>query len=428
MIGLPTETGEDVEGIVKLCREIARLDRRKNLNVSISTFVPKPQTPFQWESCEPRDTIIKKQQYIKDSLRSRTVQVKYHDHKLSLLEAVFSRGDRRLAGVLVQAQKLGAGYDAWSEHFKYEVWEQAFDNAGIDKAFYLQEKSTNGILPWDHISFGLSRQFLLGEREKSRTGVTTADCRREACTGCGVCQATGAQQQVTLPGSAEVPASTARLPEADTVFRYRLIYTKQGPARFVSHLEFSSSFCRSLRRAGLPLRYSQGFHPLPRVTFHEALSVGIECREARCDLELTERVPSEEILCRLAPQLPPGIDILTVAENIAKTGSAPDTLKAYRIIFPQHVHGMPDKSAASRCIEEFGNRGSFIIMVEKKGVQSEADLKLLITELRLEDGGPVMLKMNTAGRSAPRITDIAGALFGLDQRARKLLRIESIPT
>ena len=426
MIGLPTETEQDVEGIVKLCREIARLDRRKNLNVSISTFVPKPQTPFQWDGCEDSHTIIKKQQYIKNSLRSRTVQVKYHDHRLSLLEAVFSRGDRRLAGVLVQAQKLGAGYDAWSEHFKHEVWEQAFKNAGIDAAFYLKEKNTAEILPWDHISFGLSRDFLLREREKSRRGETTADCRREPCSGCGVCQAAGVQPQATLPGAAELPAGTATAPQQDTVFRYRLIYAKEGPARFISHLEFSSSFARGLRRAGLPLRYSQGFHPLPRVTFHEALPVGIECREARCDLELTARLPAAEIFNRLAPQLPAGVDILSVTENILKTGRAPDTLKTYRIIFPQHIHQLPDLAAAVRCIAEFENRDSLILQFDKNGAHSDVDLKELLTELRLEDGGSVMLKMDTAGRGVPKITDIAGALFGLGQRERKLLRIVSI--
>jgi len=428
MIGLPTETTEDIEGIVKLCREIARLDRRKNLNVSIATFVPKPQTPFQWEGCEHRDSIIKKQQYIKESLRSRTVQVKYHDHRLSLLEAVFSRGDRRLSEVLVEAQKLGAGYDAWSEHFKPEIWEQAFKNAGINTAFYLKEKNTTEILPWDHISFGLSREFLLSERDKSSTGVTTDDCRRGTCTGCGVCQATGAQPQATLPGASELPASSTRVPQPDTVFRYRLIYTKKGPARFISHLEFSSSFSRSLRRAGLPLRYSQGFHPLPRVTFHEALSVGIECGEARCDIELNEHIPAAEILQKLAPQLPAGIAIITVEENILKTGGSPDTLKAYKIIFPQHVHKMPDQAGAARCIDEFGNRESFTFQVEKKGIQNEVDLKMLLTELRLEEDGTIMLKINSGGRSVPKITDIAGELFGLGQRERKLLRIVSIPS
>ncbi len=155
---------------MELCRAIGRLDRRKNLHVSISTFVPKPHTPFQWDAFEPAGSILEKQHYLKDSLRSRTTKVTYHDHSLSLLEAVFSRGDRRLADVLVHAHSLGAGYDAWSEHFDPLLWEQAFRNAGIDTAFYLKERSTDEILPWDHISYGVTKAYLLSEREKARRG------------------------------------------------------------------------------------------------------------------------------------------------------------------------------------------------------------------------------------------------------------------
>ena len=308
MIGLPTETNEDVEGIVELCREIGRLDRRKNLNVSISTFVPKPHTPFQWDGFEPAGSILEKQHYLKDSLRSRTVKVTYHDHRLSLLEAVFSRGDRRLADVLVHAHSLGAGYDAWSEHFDHLLWEQAFRNAGIDTAFYLKERSTDEILPWDHISYGVTKAYLLSEREKARRGETTPDCRSGQCSGCGVCDGVAVKPEIHPAGPETAPhAARDMIPEPDP-FRYRLAYTKEGAARFISHLEFSSSFSRALRRAGLPLRYSQGFHPLPRVTFHEALPVGMECRHALCDIELTEPMPAGDILQRLNRELPGGVD------------------------------------------------------------------------------------------------------------------------
>ena len=427
MIGLPTETDADIQGIVKLCRDIARLDRRKNLHISISTFVPKPHTPFQWDGCEPSGSIAEKQQYLKESLRSRTVQVKYHDRRLSLLEAVFSRGDRRLAGALVAAKNLGAGFDAWSEHFSYGVWEQALASAGADKDIYLREKAESEVLPWEHIRYGLSRDFLLSEREKSRRGETTADCRSGPCTGCGACPATGARPEASRPAEAFIPEPDAP-PPADQAYRYRILYAKEGPARFISHLEFSSSFFRSLRRAGLPLRYSQGFHPLPRATFHEALSVGVECRGARCDLELAESLEPSEILERLVPQLPPGVAILSVDELVGKGGGPQDGLKTYAISFPPDVPLMPDRAAVARSLDAFRARDSLFVQVEKKGALSEVDLKQRVAEVRLEGGGQVVLKMIATGGGLPKITDIAGALFGLGQRERRLLRITSIPS
>lgn len=427
MIGLPTEATEDIDGIVELCRQIGRLDRRKNLNVSISTFVPKPHTPFQWERFEPAGTILEKQHFIKDSLRSRTIKVTYHDHRLSLLEAVFSRGDRRLADVLVHAHSLGAGYDAWSEHFDHLLWEQAFKKAGIDTAFYLKERSADEILPWDHISYGVTKAYLLSEREKGRRGETTPDCRTGQCSGCGVCDGEAVKPEIHPP-TPEMPPHALRdiLPEPDP-FRYRLTYTKEGAARFISHLEFSSSFARALRRAGLPLRHSQGFHPLPRVTFLEALPVGLESSSALCDIELTEPVPAEEILCRLNQELPDGITILRVAENVLKSAAAPDTIKKYSATLPGNpALSFPDTDGLARSIADFHARESCIIQVEKKDRSVEIDLKKIIVELALDADGRILMTLDAAGLSMPKIPTIMAALFGLGHREEKSLRIAKI--
>ncbi|MBN2109401.1 MAG: TIGR03960 family B12-binding radical SAM protein [Deltaproteobacteria bacterium] len=424
MIGLPTETTQDIEGIVELCRALGRLDRRKNINVSISTFVPKPHTPFQWEAFEPAGSIVEKQQYLKDSLRSRTVKVTYHDHRLSLLEAVFSRGDRRLADVLVQAHSLGAGYDAWSEHFDHLLWDQAFKKAGIDTAFYLKERSTDEILPWDHISYGVTKAYLLNEREKARRGEMTPDCRHGQCSGCGVCDGTDVKPELYPAGPQTAPhAARGMIPEPDP-FRYRLAYTKEGAARFISHLEFSSSFARALRRAGLPLRYSQGFHPLPRVTFHEALPVGLECSYALCDIELTEPVPAGDIRHKLNRELPDGITILTVEENILKSAPAPDTIKKYRVLFPENsgLH-FPGTDGLDRSIAGFHARGSCLMQVEKKDRSVEVDLKKIIMDLALDADGKILMTLDAAGHSMPKIPAIMAVLFGLGAREQKSLRI-----
>jgi radical SAM-linked protein len=429
MIGLPTETAEDIDGIVELCRAIGRLDRRKNLNISISTFVPKPHTPFQWDGFEPAGSILEKQQYLKDSLRSRTVKVTYHDHRLSLLEAVFSRGDRRLAEVLMQAHSLGAGYDAWSEHFDHLHWEQAFKKAGIDTAFYLKERATDELLPWDHISYGVTKAYLLGEREKARRGETTADCRSGQCSGCGVCDGSVVKPEIHPAGPQTAPhAARGMSPEPDP-FRYRIAYTKEGPARFISHLEFSSSFARALRRAGLPLRYSQGFHPLPRVTFHEALPVGLESSYALCDIELTEPVPAKDILYKLNRELPGGITILTVDENILKSAAAPDTIKKYRVQFPEHsgLH-FPGTGGLARSIADFHAGGSCLMKVEKKDRSVEVDLKKIIMDMALDAEERILITLDAAGHSMPKIPAIMAVLFGLGHREQKSLLITKIPS
>ncbi len=216
------------------------------------------------------------------------------------------------------------------------------------------------------------------------------------------------------------------LPEPDP-FRYRLAYTKEGAARFISHLEFSSSFSRALRRAGLPLRYSQGFHPLPRVTFHEALPVGMECRHALCDIELTKPMPCGEILQRLNRKLPGGVTILTVAENVLKSVTAPDTIKKYSVTLPVNpaLH-FPDTDGLARCIADFHARESCLLQVEKKDRTVEVDLKKIILEMSLVADGNIMMTLDAAGYSMPKIPNIMAALFGLGTREQKSLLITKI--
>lgn len=190
MIGLPTEEYGDLDGIVELAREVARIDRKLNVTVSVSTFVPKAHTPFQWFGQNSLQEIGEKQEYLKTILRDRRIKLDMHEPKLSVLEAVFSRGDRKLGEVLEKAWKLGCRFDGWRDHFNFDLWMQAFSESGIDPDFYsTRTRDINEVLPWDHIDSGVSKRFLLKEREKALAGETTEDCRTGACTGCGVCMA-----------------------------------------------------------------------------------------------------------------------------------------------------------------------------------------------------------------------------------------------
>jgi len=193
MVGLPTETEEDVEGIVRLVSKVDHMGReitgrKVNINISVSTFVPKPHTPFQWEAQEERESLFKKIRYLKNRLNWRNVSFSYPDIDRSYLEAVFARGDRRLGEVLEKAHSLGCKFDAWREQFNFEAWQEAFNDCGFDMEFYANRVREEGeILPWNHISCGVKKEYLLKEKEKALKGETTPDCRFEKCTGCGVC-------------------------------------------------------------------------------------------------------------------------------------------------------------------------------------------------------------------------------------------------
>ena len=193
MVGLPTETEEDVEGIIKLVSRVDHMGReitgRKiNINISVSVFVPKPHTPFQWEAQEGREILSERVRYLKSRLNWRNISFSYPDVNLSYLEAIFSRGDRRLGEVLEKAHYLGCKFDAWREYFDFEAWQQAFNDCGLNMEFYANRaREEDEILPWDHISCGVKKEYLLKEKEKAIRGETTSDCRFENCTECGAC-------------------------------------------------------------------------------------------------------------------------------------------------------------------------------------------------------------------------------------------------
>lgn len=194
MIGLPTETIEDVHGIADLAQKVLDVyhaipkdKRAKNINITVSTssFVPKPFTTFQWEAQNSRDMLIEKQDELKSAIKSRKIRYNWHDNKTSYLEGVFARGDRRLCDVLIQAVKNGCKFDGWGEGFKFDLWMQAFEQTGVNPDFYnLRQRNYDEILPWDHIDIGVTKEFFIRENEKAKKAQTTPNCR-EKCAGCG---------------------------------------------------------------------------------------------------------------------------------------------------------------------------------------------------------------------------------------------------
>lgn len=195
MIGLPTETDEDLDGIVRLARAVLTLGRkagvprgRLRVTISASSFVPKAHTAFQWEPQTPLAELQRKQGYLSERLKEKGIVFNYHDAGLSFLEAAFARGDRRLGAVLARAVDLGCRFDGWSEHFQLERWLEAFRLTGLDPEDYANHRyAYDEPLPWGHIDTGVSRQYLVREHQLAMAGLVTGDCRTESCPGCGVC-------------------------------------------------------------------------------------------------------------------------------------------------------------------------------------------------------------------------------------------------
>ena len=194
MIGLPTETEEDIKGIADLGNKVVdayykvpKEKRGRGLNVTISTssFVPKPFTPFQWEPQDSIETLREKQKFLKSCITSKQIKYNWHDPELSFLEAIFARGDRKTGKVLIKAWEKGCHFDSWGEHFKFDKWMEAFDECGIDPHFYANRvRSVDEVLPWDHIDIGVTREFFIKEKEKALRGELTVNCL-EGCSGCG---------------------------------------------------------------------------------------------------------------------------------------------------------------------------------------------------------------------------------------------------
>jgi len=317
MIGLPFETDGDIEAIIELAREVVKLSgkkgKRAKLNVSVSTFVPKSHTPFMWQPQIPLDESRRKIQLIQEGLKGPHIRVKWNQPELSWLEGVFSRGDRRLTEGLVEAWKMGAKFDAWGEHFRKEIWEEAFNRTGIDPSFYLnREKSLDEVLPWDHIRSGVTKGFLKKEWKRAKREEWTPDCR-ERCIECGVCDHKRVDPIVfrdwDIPNGLE--QSTVEIVSSPSK-KYRLSFTKLNHAKYLGHLELIRVFFRAFRRAGLKLVYSNGFHPMPKVVFGCALPVGTESMQETVVVELTECFDPSLLKKRINRELPHGISVTSV--------------------------------------------------------------------------------------------------------------------
>lgn len=349
MIGLPTETDEDVAAIAELGRKTLGIgmqhNRRAEINLGVSPFVPKPFTPYQWAGQIPLDECHRKLALLRSRLRSRRLHLKPHKPETSYLEGVFSRGDRRLSRLVLRAWEKGCRFDEWEEGLQYGKWKEAWTELGIDPTFYVErERSKDEILPWDHLFVEMDKDWLWEEWQASLKNEFIDDCSTGACTTCGVCDykevrnrayelpaydGTGrlVKKRTTTEIKTYDPVGTnlvsagnerrhqeVRLPPSQgSPLQYHCTFSKSGPAAFLSHLEFVEALRRAVSRADLPVRFSQGFHPQPRISFGPGMPVGKEMFGQEFKIELESAVDTEGMRESLNRELPQGLVVESVA-------------------------------------------------------------------------------------------------------------------
>jgi radical SAM family uncharacterized protein/radical SAM-linked protein len=297
MMGLPGETDADRDAIVDLSLRVWEKAKktRAAVHVSVSTFVPKPMTPFQWSSQMCEERMAECLQMFRERLRRPGIRFKWAQPESSVLEGVFARGGRELGAVIRRAWELGARFDGWSDRFDPALWRRALGETGLSTGFYAERgRERDEILPWDHLSAGVSRDYLWGEYEKSMEEEFTPDCRAGACARCGVCDHKKLsplihEEQVLELKREKLPDCVA--PScADREFLYRVIYSRLGRARFFGQLEMAGALERAVRRAGLPASFTKGHNPHPKISFGEALPLGMETLIAEAYVALSENI------------------------------------------------------------------------------------------------------------------------------------------
>ncbi|MBN1101883.1 MAG: TIGR03960 family B12-binding radical SAM protein [Deltaproteobacteria bacterium] len=422
MIGLPQEQEEDIQDIVALAREVAGICRsrgkRPKLNVSIATFVPKSHTPFMWAPQITLEESLRRIQKVRNALAHSRIHVKWNLPEMSWLEGVFSRGDRRLAPVLVEAWQRGARFDAWSEHFKVDIWRDSFRGRGPDPRFYLhRERSPEEAFPWDHIDCGVTRDFLRREWEKSLEGRPTADCR-EGCLECGVCDHREIRP-VLHREWVSPPASVTALPDPHSSGerRYRIRFSKLGKARHLSHLEVVRLFSRAFRRGGLKMVYSKGYHPMPRISFYSALPVGVESLDESLEIRLHETLSPPKILERLNAQLPPGIRITTVADVTEDQGKSAIRATHYQVRWD----GAPPQEGN---LKKFQESESFpVVRISRDGEKQVIDARSIVLSISFSGSHEVNLVLGRGAGPEPRPADIVREVFHLGEEEMKGVRV-----
>ncbi len=437
MIGLPTEEEEDLAGIVSLCRRIVESCRtprgKPRLAVGLSTFVPKPHTPFQWAAQLSLEATKMKLEWLKRELRKVGARVKWQQPELSILEGAFSRGDRRLGGVLLRAHKKGCKLDGWSEHLRFNSWLQAFEEEGLPlKDYATRAFPTDGVLPWDHLDMGVEKGFLLREFNRALNGERTEDCRFGECAGCGACReglpehVLATQREARLfPGMRAFWDTHHRMRSKEVRRKFRLRYAKLGPARFLGHLELASAITRAMRRANIPMAFTEGHHPMPKVDLGPGLPLGVQSEAEFMEVETTGWIDPEQTIRLLNRELPEGVAVMECQEAPIDAPSIfrEKAVVTFEVEIPEEM-GLEEGVLQSR-LRRFLDSETWVInrKVRDGRAEKRVDLRKLVHggELRGKSSFVLELEYNPSGGF--RLLELISAVLGIEESTARSLQI-----
>ena len=443
MIGLPTEGYEDVEAIVDLCLRTLRAGRaitpKARVFTGVSTFVPKPFTPFQWAEQIDIEETERRQNLLQAGFRGNGgIKFGRHEAGATFVEGLITRADRRAADLIEAAFRNGARLESDGNQFRLDAWMKAIEQTGYDVAGQLRERSLDERLPWDHIDVMIEKDWLKDEWRRAAELKHAQDCRRSRCHKCGVidreralCQhmllrsKRGAKQEKDWERTPMPP-----LPEPPAVQRVRFRIGRSGEARLLSHLELINAWIRALRRADAPVSYSQGFHAHPKVTFSTAAPVGEESRGDYMDVVLRRKVDPAALLEALQATLPRGFHAYKALE-VPLNATA---LMASAAGFSYALYAAAAPGTIERRVEELLAAQDVPVERRKKNKRGRIEARRLnirpsIAGLTVQSGpnGGVTVHFTTraAGNVLAKPKEIV-ALLGLDADAVRVVKLDTL--
>ncbi len=409
MDGLPYETYEDIEGIKHLASNVVEeyyrtpernKKKQPQVTLSVACFIPKPHTPFQWVGQNTLEELREKQQFLLDKIKTdKKIRYNYHDAEISHLEAIFARGDRRLGKALLEAHNRGMKFCAWAECFDYEAWIRAIEDVGLSPYFYANRNiGEDEILAWDVIDCGVSKSFLLSEKHKAEKASTTPSCK-EKCSGCGANKNAKTEYCTYCPGNkSEKNEGDSFIPSAEenrekpegrdttapAVRSVRIRFSKYGPMTYISHLDFARNMMRALVKSHLPVWYTEGYNPIPKLAFASPLSVGCGGEREIADIKVTTDITDKEILERLRENVPDGIGIVEVYTAKSKFREIKWAHNRIEVVGAELSSGIEEK------IEQLFTRPVVLTKRSKSG-DKEVDITKMIRSVKANVEGDKLI-------------------------------------
>jgi len=384
MIGLPFEEQADIDGIIQLIEKIVRISQKKlRINITISPFVPKVFTPFQWANMDSRESLQRKADKIKFSLnRYKFIKIKYHEISSSILECVICRGDRKIGKLLHSAYQNGAKFDGWNEFFDFEIWEKAAEESGIIFEKYLSEIPLDSCLNWEHIDIGIDKNFLLKEWKNAKNETTLEDCKTGECSACGICNSEISNIYAEKKETKRIDINPKKKFSQQNYFHYRVFFEKKGIMQFVAHLDLVRMLQRIMRVSRLPIVYTQGFNIHPRISPGPPLPIGVQGENEYCDFVLKQEIDLEEIETKLKLIFP---DKLKVKKVEFLQNKKQRTMEFFKF---EEIQIIPPKKLSEHFHKQTNNfldSEEWFFSRIRKGKEQTNDLKQLIKIISFEN-------------------------------------------